>query len=173
MSRSQAVLRALLVLASWGVLVLTLVASPAPVLLAAVVLVVLTGYAAWRPESSLVTVLVAGHVLHWVVAVPVRTELAAQVQLLAAALLLLVVHLTASLAASLPPAAPIPVPTVRRWVRRGSVVAALAVPVWAVAALAAQQGGLGEVGLTYAAIAAVAVLTLTIWLLSREPRARA
>jgi hypothetical protein len=48
------------------------------------------------------------------------------------------------------------------------------VPVWAVAALAAQQEGLGEVGLTYAAIAAVAVLALAVWLLSREdtPRSR-
>jgi hypothetical protein len=174
MSRSQVVLRTGLVVASLGVLVLTIVASPAPVLVAAVVLVVLTGCAAWRPESSLVAVLVAGHVLHWVVAVPLRAGLAPWVQLLAAALLLLVVHLTASLAASLPPAAPVPTPTVRRWVRRGGVVAALTVPVWAVAALAAQQEGLGEVGLTYAAIAAVAVLTLAVWLLSREdtPRSR-
>jgi hypothetical protein len=173
MSRSQASLRTVLVVASLGVLVLTVVASPAPVLVAAAALVVLTGYAAWRPESSLVAVLVAGHVLHWVVAVPVRAGVTAWVQLLAAALLLLVVHLTASLAASLPAAAPLPAPTVRRWVRRGCVVAALTVPVWAVAALAAQQERLGEVGLTYAAIAAVAVLTLAIWLLSREPRARA
>jgi hypothetical protein len=173
MSRGQVVLRGLLAVASLGAVVLTVLASPAPVLLAAAALVVLTGYAAWRPESALVAVLLAGHVVHWVVAVPVRAELAAWAQLLAAALLLLVVHLTASLAASLPPAAPLPAPTVRRWVRRGCVVAALTVPVWAVAALAAQQDGLGEVGLTYAAIAAVAVLTLAIWLLSREPRARA
>jgi Na+/melibiose symporter-like transporter len=69
---------------------------------------------------------------------------------------------------------PVPTPTVRRWVRRGGVVAALTVPVWVVAALAAQQDGLGEVGLTYAAIAAVAVLTLAVWLRSREdtPRSR-
>ncbi len=173
MSRSQTVLRTVLAVASLGVVVLTVVASLAPVLLAAAVLVLLTGYAAWRPESSLVAVLVAGHVLHWVVAVPVRAGLGAWVQLLVAALLLLVVHLAASLAASLPPAAPLPAQTVRRWVRRGSVVAALTVPVWAVAALAEQQEELGEVGLTYAAIAAVAVLTLAIWLLSREPRARA
>ena len=52
-------------------------------------------------------------------------------------------------------------------------MAALTGPVWAVAALAGQQEELGVVGLTYAAIAAVAVLTLAIWLLSREPRARA
>jgi len=168
MSRSQTVLRGLLAVASLGVLVLTVLGSPSPVPVAAVVLVVLTGYAAWRPESSLVTVLVGGHVLHWVVAVPVRTGLSTQLQLLAAALLLLVMHLAASLAASLPPAAPIPGPTVRRWVRRGCVAAVLTVPAWAVAALATRQGGLGDVGLTYAAIAAVAVLTLSVWLVSRE-----
>lgn len=173
MSRSQTVLRGLLVVASLGVLVLTLLASPSRVWPGAVVLVLLTGYAAWRPESSLVTVLVGGHVLHWVVAVPVRTGLAAELQLLAAALLLLVVHAAASLAASLPPAAAIPGPTLRRWVRRGCLVAVLTVPAWAVAALGARQGGLGDVGLTYAAIAAVAVLTLSVWLVSREASRRA
>jgi hypothetical protein len=172
MSRGQRVLRGLLAGASTGVLVLTLLASPAPVLVAAVLLLAATAYAAWRPESSVVTVLVAGHILHWIVAVPVPVELSGWLRLLAAALLLLLVHLTASLSASLPPAAPLPAVTVRRWARRSCVVAALSVPVWAVAALAAQQGGLGEVGLTYAAIAAVAVLALAIWLTSREPSRR-
>jgi hypothetical protein len=172
MSRGQTVLRAVLAAASFGVLVLTLAASPAPVLLAAVLLLVATGYAAWRPESSLVTVLVAGHIVHWVVAVPVPAQLSGWLRLLAAALLLLVVHLTASLSASLPPAAPVPTATARRWLRRGAVAGALSVPVWAVAALAAQREGLGEVGLTYAAIAAVAVLAFAVWLVSREPSGR-
>ena len=167
-SRDQLVLRTVLVVASLGVLALTLTASPSPLWLAVVVLLALTGYAAWRPESALVAVLVGGHVLHWVVEVPVPSTSGRWLALLGAAVLLLVVHLAASLAASLPAAAPLPGPTVRRWLRRGGVVALLAVPVWAVAALAVQRAGLGEVGLTYAAIAAVAVLTLAVWLVSRE-----
>lgn len=168
-SGGQLVLRTLLALSSLGVLALTMTASLSPLWLAALVLLALTGYAAWRPESGAVALLVGGHVLHWVVEAPVPSSLGRWLGLLAAALLLLVVHLTAALAASLPAAAPVPAPTVRRWLQRGGVVAGLTVPVWAVAALAAQREGLGEVGLTYAAIAAVTLLTLAVWLVSREP----
>jgi hypothetical protein len=172
MSPSQLVTRAVLAVASLGVLTLALVASPDVVLVVAVVLVALTGYAAWRPESPAVAVLVGGHVLSWVVSVPVPVVLSAWLGLLAAAVLLLVVHLAAALAASLPPAAPVPAASVRRWVSRGAVVVGVLVPVWALALLSGRRGGLGDVGLTYAAIAAVAILTLTIWLVSRQPRVR-
>jgi hypothetical protein len=171
MSRSQLVLRALLAAASLGMAVTTLVASDAPQLLALVLLTALTGHAAWRPESHVTSVLVALQVLHWLTTVARPDTTGTWVALLVATLLGLVVHLCAALAASLPPAAPVPPGTVVRWTRRGLVVAATTVPVWGVAFLAAEQRVAGEVSLTYAAIAAAALLALTVWLLSRDRRA--
>lgn len=168
MSRSQLVVRGLLAAASLTLLVLTLAASPHPIIVAAIVLVALTVYAAIEPDSVLVTVLLGGHVLHWLSAVPVPDDTAAWVGLLAAAWAGLVLHLTASLAASLPGAVPIPRLSLRRWARRSGIVAAATVPVWAVAMLSAQEAVEGEVSLTYAAIAAVAFLTFSVWLLSRD-----
>jgi hypothetical protein len=59
---------------------------------------------------------------------------------------------------------------VRRWLRRASLAALCVVPVWAVTAVTAQQGVVGRVSFTYAAIAGTAILTAAVWLLSREPR---
>lgn len=172
MARSQAVVRALLGASSLALVLLTLLRSPHPVVVAAVVLVAVTVYACMVPESVVVTVLVAGHVLHWLIAVPVPPTAEFSVQgwawVLVAAWLLLILHLSASLAASLPPGAAIPGPTVRRWLRRGMVVAAAAVPVWAVTAVAAAGGVAGSVAFTYAAIMGCAGLALAVWLLSRE-----
>ena len=150
MSRSQLVLRGVLVVASLAVLALTLAASPHPIVVAAVVLIALTAYAAVEPDSGLVAVLLGGH----------------------AAWAGLVLHLTASLAASLPGAVPVPRLSLRRWARRGAVVAGATVPFWAVAMLSGQEAVQGEVSLTYAAIAAVALLTFSVWLLSREDTPR-
>ncbi|MEO6413490.1 MAG: hypothetical protein ABIO48_12970 [Pedococcus sp.] len=172
MSRSQLVLRGIIVAASLTMLVLTLAASPHPIIVAAFVLVALTVYAAVEPDSVLVTVLLGGHVLHWLSAVPVPIDTAAWVGLLAAAGAGLVLHLTASLAASLPGPVPVPRLSLRRWARRGAMVAAATVPVWAVAMLSGQEAVKGEVSLTYAAIAAVAFLTFSVWLLSRDDRPR-
>ncbi len=172
MSRSQLVLRAVLVATSLTVLVLTLAASPHPIVVAAFVLVALTVYAAVEPDSVLVTVLLGGHVLHWMSAVPVPTSTAGWVGLLGAAWSGLVLHLTASLAASLPGPVPVPALSLRRWGRRGAAIAAATVPVWAVAMLSGQEAVKGEVSLTYAAIAAVALLTFSVWLLSRDDPAR-
>ena len=172
MSRSQLVLRGLLVTASVALLVLTLAASPHPIIVAAFVLVALTVYAAVEPDSVLVTVLLGGHVLHWLSAVPVPVGTAAWVGLLFAAWAGLVLHLTASLSASLPGAVPVPGLSLRRWGRRGALVGAAMVPIWAVAMLSAQEAVQGEVLLTYAAITAVALLTFSAWLLSRDDRPR-
>ncbi|SDP15613.1 hypothetical protein SAMN04489867_1572 [Pedococcus dokdonensis] len=172
MSRSQLVLRGLLCVASATFLVLTLVSSPHPVVVVAIGLVALTAYAAVEPDSVLVTLLVGGHALHWAMAVPVPSTTGEWVALLGAAWSGLVLHLTASLAASLPGPAPVPVVTLRRWARRGALVAAGAVPVWAVAFLAGQEDASGEVSLTYAAIAALALLAFATWLLGREDRPR-
>jgi hypothetical protein len=173
MSRSQLALRGLLVAASLTLLVLTLAASPHPIIVAAVVLVALTGYCAVEPDSMLVTVLLGGHVLHWLSAVPVPATTGAWVTLLTAAWSGLVLHLAGSLAASLPGPVPVPRLSLRRWARRGAVVAAATVPFWAVAMLAGREAVEGEVALTYAALAAVALLTFATWLLSREDRPRA
>ncbi|NYG08025.1 hypothetical protein BJ986_002512 [Phycicoccus badiiscoriae] len=172
MSRSQLLLRGVLVLASMTLLALTLAASPQPIIVAAVVLVALTVYAAIEPDSGLVTVLLGSHALHWLAAVPVPDAPGAWVGLLAAAWAGLVLHLAASLAASLPGAVPVPSLSLRRWTRRGAVVAAATVPFWAVAMLSGRERVKGEVSLTYAAIAAVALLTFSVWLLSREDRPR-
>jgi hypothetical protein len=170
MSRSQLVLRGLLGVASVTFLVLTLASSPHPIVVMAVVIVALTVYAAVEPDSVLVTVLLGAQALHWAAAVPVPTTTGQWVALLAAAWSGLVLHLSASLAASLPGPAAVPAVSLRRWARRGALVAAATVPVWAVALLAGQEGAEGEVSLTYAAIAAVALLAFATWLLSREDR---
>jgi hypothetical protein len=170
LSRSQAGVRALLFASAVALVALTLVAAPHALVVAAVVLVVLAGWAAWRPESAGAGLLVVGLALHWLSTVPVPVSTAAWLLLLAAAVLLLVVHLTAALAASLPPAAGVPVGSLRRWTRRGVTVATTTIPLWALSFIAARGSVPGEVSLTYAAIAGTAVLALAVWLLSREPR---
>lgn len=172
MSRSQLVLRGLLCAASMTLLVLTLASSPGPIIVAAVAIVALTAYCAVEPDSVLVTVLLGAHALHWAAAVPVPTTTGRWVALLVAAWAGLLLHLTASLAASLPGAVAVPAVSVRRWTRRGALVAAATVPVWAVSMLAGQEGAKGEVSLTYAAIAGVALLSFSAWLLGREARPR-
>ena len=170
MSRSQLVLRGLLCAASLTFLVLTLASSPHPIVVLAICIVALTGYAAVEPDSVLVTVLLGAQALHWAAAVPVPTTTGTWVALLGAAWCGLVLHLTASLAASLPGPAPVPAVSLRRWARRGAVVAAATVPVWGVALLARPESARGQVSQTNSAIAAVALLAFATWLLSREDR---
>ncbi len=169
MARSQLAVRILFTASSLFLVLLTVARAPAPIVVAAVLLALLTLWAAVHPESSLVTVLVAGHALNWVASVPIPNGTAGWVWLLVAALLVLVLHLSAGLAAGLPPSVAVPPVAARRWSARGGAVAALTVPVWAVAALTAEQGLNGEVARTYAALAAACVLALAVWLLSRDP----
>jgi len=75
---------------------------------------VLIGYVVVRPESWIVTVLFVLLVLHWLASVPVPGTLGGWLVLLLAGWLGLVVHLSASLAATLPGSAPIPSVSVRR-----------------------------------------------------------
>jgi len=170
MSRSQLGLRLLLCLASLTFLGLALAFSPHPIIVAAVAILALTAYAAVEPDSVLVTVLLGAQALHWAAAVPVPVTTGQWVAVLGAAWCGLVLHLSASLAASLPGPAPVPRDSLRRWARRGGLVAAGTVPVWAVARLAGQEGATGRVSLTYAAIAGMALLSFAVWLLSREDR---
>ena len=168
MSASQKVLRVVLLLASWAMVAVTVVGAPHPVVVMALLLAIVSPVAAARPGSWMVAALLFGHALHWSMSVPVPTTWAVWLELLGAALLGLLVHVCAALAAALPPQAPVPRTTLRRWAVRTSLVAALVVPVWALAAVAGQRGVAGEVSLTYAAIAAAAILALSVWLVSRE-----
>ncbi len=173
LSPSQAGVRGLLAASSLALVALTFAAAPQGLVLGAVALLVLTVGAVWRPEAFGASLLVAGLALHWLSAVPVPTSAASAaswLQLLVAAWLLLVVHLGAALAGSLPPGAPVPRASLRRWARRAAVVAAGTLALWGLAYGAARAAAPGEVWLTYAAIAALAVLTLAVWLLSRAPR---
>lgn len=170
LSPSQAGVRGLLAASSLALVALTFAAAPQGLVLGAVALLVLTVGAVWRPEAFGASLLVAGLALHWLSAVPVPTSAASWLRLLVAAWLLLVVHLGAALAASLPPGAPVPRASLRRWARRGAVVAAGTLALWGLAYGAARAAAPGEVWLTYAAIAALAVLTLAVYLLSRAPR---
>ena len=143
-------------------------AAPAPILVVSVVLVALTAYAAVRPQSWVVSALVVGLVLSWLASVPVPGSVRQWLEVLLAGWLVLVVHLSASLAASLPGPAPIPAASLRRWGRRGALVSGLMVPVWAVTTTSGLQGVPGEVGLTYAALAAVTLLGLGAWLVMKR-----
>ncbi|QGN56895.1 hypothetical protein [Nostocoides sp. HKS02] len=170
MARSHALVRAALALASLALLGLTVAAATSPVWLVVAVLVGLTGYAVVRPGSHAVTVLLAGHALHWMVVVPLPGGMGRWLALLGGAWLGLALHLTAALAATLPAAAPVPAATLARWARRGLTVALLVVPLWALAAVAGLQHVAGQLPLTYAAIAGVGLLALSVWLVSRDPR---
>ena len=89
MARSQLVLRGLLCVASLTFLVLTLASSPHPIVVVAIGIVALTGYASVEPDSGLVTVLLGAQALHWAAAVPVPTTTGEWVALLAFATWLL------------------------------------------------------------------------------------
>lgn len=170
MARSHMLVRVALALASLALLGLTVAAATSPVWVVVALLVGLTGYAVARPGSHAVTVLLAAHALHWMVVVALPVGLGGWLGLLAAAWLALAVHLTAALAATLPPAAPVPTATLARWLRRGLAVAGLVVPVWALAAVVGLHHVAGQLPLTYAAIAGVGLLALSVWLVSRDPR---
>ena len=81
-----------------------------------------------------------------------------------AALAVLTIHLAASLASALPPAAPLPRATVRRWVQRALTVLGLSLPVWALLVAQSANAPKGVPLMTYAAVAAVAILALSFWL---------
>jgi len=171
MARSALVLRGLLVVASLALAVVTAGAAVEPSWLAIVLLVALTGYVALHPGSHLVAVLLGGHALHWLVTVRVPDTWGQWLLAAAAAVLGLLVHASAALAATLPSQAPLPPGLARRWLARTALVTAGAVPVWLVAVSVSRSSTAGEVLFTYAALAAAAVLALAVWLVAREPQA--
>lgn len=106
-----------------------------------------------RPDghAGLVLVLVLG--ARWLAAIDdVRTPWS-----LVLALALTVLHAALALAATGPPAVRFPAVTVRRWLRRTAVVAAITSGVWLAAAAAARQDVRGSAAVTGVAIAGLVV----------------
>ncbi|GAB3447860.1 hypothetical protein GCM10027517_32230 [Phycicoccus ginsengisoli] len=170
MSRSQVVLRVVLGAASVALAAVTAVAAVSPLWVAVLLLVAFTAYAAVRPGTHAVTVLLGGHVLHWLATVPTPVGGSAWLLTVVAALLGLLVHTSAALAAAYPDGAPVPPAALRRWSRRAALVVAACVPVWAVTGVVSGSGTPGEGTLTYAAIIGTALLALAVWLVAREPQ---
>jgi hypothetical protein len=170
MARSHVVLRVVLATASVALAAVTAVAAVSPLWVAVVLLGGFTAYAAVRPGTHAVTVLLAGHLLHWLITVPAPVGGSAWLLTVLAALLALVLHTSAALAAAYPEGAPVPPVALRRWGRRAALVVAACVPVWAVTSLVSGTGTPGEGTLTYAAIAGTALLALGVWLVAREPQ---
>lgn len=163
-SRSQRVLRALLGLVSVGLALFTLLMSPLPSLAATGVLLVLTAFAVLDPPSRLTTLLLIGQGLVWLMSNRVPTTLGDWLSTLVVAVGVLTIHLCAALASTLPPAAPLPVASVRRWSRRGLLVVVLSLPVWLVLVLEGRALPEGESLNTYVALAALGTLALALWL---------
>lgn len=168
MSTSQKGLRVLIAAPSVGLALLTVLVAPRGTLVAAVVLIVLTPFVVLDPASRLTTLLLALHGVNWLSSTVVPATVRDWFLTLFAALAVMTIHLAAALCAALPPAAPLPRATVRRWLRRGLTVAGLSVPVWAL--LVAQTAGspAGEPLITYAALASLAIVALAFWLAQRD-----
>lgn len=167
MSVSQAALRALLVVASAALCVVTALSASA-LWPAIVVLAALTLLAALRPESPFALALVVLHPVQWLAIVPVPEGPAGWFRLLLASVLLLLVHLSAAAAVVWPEAARVPARALVRWAVRALGVTALTVPVWALALVVNDRSLAGDVGLTFAATAGVALLAGALYLATRE-----
>lgn len=163
-SPSQKVLRTLIVVLSASLALTVALATPRGTLVGALLLIVLTAFAALDPASRLTSLLLVLHVVNWISSTDVPADLRSWALTAAAALVLLTIHLAASLATALPPAAPLPRATVRRWLRRGLTVLGLSLPVWALLVIQSRSAPPGVPLMTYSAVAAIAILALAFWL---------
>ena len=170
MTRSHQVVRALMALASLGLIALPYAAGGG-LHVAAAVLLVLTVLAVRSPESLWVAGLLVGHAIHWTATTPAPTRLDDWLALLVGAWLALLVHVCASAAATWPSAAPMPRRALLRWGRRTATVALATVPVWGVSMLTRDQSLRGEVSMTFVALAALALLSGGVYLLARDAQA--
>lgn len=164
MSTSQKALRALIVVPSVALALVAAFATPRGTVVGALLIMVLTAFAALEPASRLMSLLLAVQAVNWLSSAAVPADGGDWALTLVAAVAVLTIHLAASLAVALPPAAPLPRATVRRWVRRAVTVLALSTPVWAVLVAQSRSTPPGVPLLTYAAVAAVAILALAFWL---------
>ncbi|KGN39573.1 hypothetical protein [Knoellia subterranea] len=168
-SRSQRGLRAAMVVASIGLTVLAAVASSEGVfsqgtVVGTLVVLAATPWAVVAPASRLPAVLMGLHCLNWLANVAVPTGAGEWGLIVVAAIALLTIHLAAALSSALPPAAHLPSATLRRWLRRSLTVVGLSIPVWAVLAAESARPPAGVPLITYAAVAALAILSLAVWL---------
>jgi hypothetical protein len=172
MSPSHRLLRVVMALSSLG-LVALVYAAGGGIHLLALGLVAATLYAVARPESVVVTLLLAGHAVHWVGSAPVPRGWGSWLWLLLGAWLALLVHLSAAAAVTWPSVAPIPRAALRRWGLRTAAVALATVPVWVVAAATRDQSLRGEASMTYVALAGLTLLGAALYLIARQsPLAR-
>ncbi|CAN7384891.1 hypothetical protein [Knoellia sp. LjRoot47] len=171
-SPSQNALRAVIGVVSVALAVLTVVVGPLGSLVAAAVLVALTPFVVLDPGSRLTALLVTLHGLHWLMSNTVPEGVGDWVLTLVVAVGLLTIHLSASLSSALPPSAPVPRASVERWVRRGLAVLGLSLPVWALLMSQTASRPAGDSVVTYAAVAALALLGLALWLSVAGPPER-
>jgi hypothetical protein len=154
LSRGQRWLRAV-VLVTPTLAVLCGVAAGAPAAGAALVGAALLGLAsAARPDSHWPAAALTGVGLYWLGWGPAVLSWWS----LAAALLVLGCHASASLAALGPPGMLVDAVTWRTWGRRGSVVAAATACVWGLAWVLGRVAGTGHLVLTVLGLLAVAVV---------------
>ncbi|KGN40328.1 hypothetical protein [Knoellia aerolata] len=162
-SPSQKALRAVIAVASVGLALLTTLVAPGGSIVAALVLVALTPFVVLDPASRLTTVLLGLHAGNWLMSVPVPGDPGAWLAALVAAVALAAIHLAAALSSSFPAAATVPGATWRRWARRSAAVLGLSVPVWALLVAQSEAAPEGDPLLTYAALAALALLAFGFW----------
>lgn len=161
---SQSALRAVIALTSVGLAVLAVTAAPLGSLVAALILVALTPFVVLDPGSRLTALLVALHGVNWLMSNNVPDSAREWLPTLVTAVGLLVIHLAAALASALPEVAPVPRASLLRWGRRALVVLGLSVPVWALLVSQAASPPEGDSVMTYAALAALALMGLALWL---------
>lgn len=161
---SQKILRVLIAVPSVVLALLATLATPRGTLVGALVLIVLTPFIVLDPASRLTTLLLALHGLNWLSSTVTPVDARGWALTLVAALCVLTIHLAAALASSLPPAAPLPRPTVLRWVRRALAVVGLSIPVWALLVVQSAGAPAGVPLITYAAVSSLAILALAFWL---------
>lgn len=169
-STSHKVLRLLIAVPSVGLALLAALAAPRGSLVGAAVLIVLTPFVVLDPGSRLAALLLALHGVNWLSSTDFPTQAREWALTVAAAVALLVIHLATALAAALPPSAPLPRPTIIRWVRRGLTVLGLSVPVWALLISQTVASPPGVPFLTYAAVASLAILALAFWMVQARSR---
>lgn len=162
MSAGHKALRTFIALSSVVLALVPFVASLGS-LVGAVGLIVLTAFVVLDPGSRLTALLLGLHCVNWSVSTAVPTQFRDWVLTLVAATLLLAIHLAAALASSLPPSAPFPRPTLRRWGRRALTVVGLSIPVWAVLVAQTVSTPEGDSLATYAAVVSLAIFAFAFW----------
>lgn len=162
MSAGHKALRTLIAFSSVGVALMAYM-SPLGSLIGVVVLIVLTVFVVLDPGSRSTALLLGLHCVNWLASTTVPTQVGDWLPTLVSATVLLVIHLAATLASSLPPSAPLPRPTLRRWGRRALTVIGLSTPVWAALVTQTLSTPEGNALATYAAVASLAIFALAFW----------